>query len=132
SLRKRQLKNRVNQKRPNRITWASRIPGTLCQADRDFGKRSQTCCRKVQQLWARSSCSPELEAHSESYETDWKRTNRPISSVDPFLSYNFRASLCSWRADRGCEWVAIVKDSLLSDHLHGVRADGSHAFQPAR
>ena len=87
---------------------------------------------KVQQLWARSSCSPELEAHIESYETDWKRTNRPISSVDPFLSYNFRASLCSWRADRGCEWVAIVKNSLLSDRLHGVRADGSHAFQPAR
>src|SRR5262249_42099182 len=86
---------------------------------------------KVQQLGARRPRSPELKAHSESYETDWKRTNRPISSVDPLLSYNFRASLCSWRAYRSCEWVAIVKNSLLSDRLHGVRADCSDAFQPA-
>ena len=34
--------------------------------------------------------------------------------------------------DRGGERLAIAENSFASDRLHGIRAHGSHAFQPAR
>ena len=83
-------------------------------------------------LQARSLCSAELKALCENYETVWKRTSWPISSVDSFFSYGFRAPLCSCCADRGRERLAIAENSFAGDRLHGIRAHGSHAFQPGR
>ena len=74
--------------------------------------------------------SPELNS-ARQYETAWERTSCPISSVDSFFSYDFRASLCACSAGRGGERLAIAENSFAGDRLHGIRAHGSHAFQPA-
>ena len=88
--------------------------------------------QRCQQLQAGSLCSSELKALCEKYETIWDRTTWPISPVDSFFSYNFRAPLCSCCADRGGERLAIAENSFAGDRLHGIRAHGSHAFQPGR
>ena len=79
-----------------------------------------------------SVCSSELSALCENYETVWDRTHWPISSVDSFFSYDFRAPLCSGSADRGGERLALAENYFAGDRLHGLRANGSHAFQSAR
>ena len=88
--------------------------------------------QRCPQLQAGSVCLPELKALCENYEPVWKRTDWPISSVDSFFSYDFRAPLCSCSADRGGERLAIAENSFTGDRLHGIRTHGSHAFQPGR
>ena len=58
------------------------------------------------------------KALCEKYDTVWKRTHWPISSVDSFFSYGFRAPLCSCRADRSRERLAIAENSFAGDRLH--------------
>ena len=72
------------------------------------------------------------KTRSENMRPFWHRTHWPISSVNSFFSYDFRAPLCSCCADRGRERLAIAQNSFAGDRVHGVRAHGSHAFQPAR
>ena len=93
--------------------------------------REDALNRVAGKLQAGSVCSPELKLPGK-YETIWDRINWPISSVDSFFSYDFRAAVCSRCADRGGERLAIAENSFASDCLHGIRAHGSHAFQPAR
>src|SRR5262249_10685812 len=91
-------------------------------------ERSGRRCRELQ---TGSQVSPELKLLPK-HDTSRKRTNWPISPVDSFFSYDFRAPLCSCCADRGCKRVAIAENSFASDRVYGVRADGSNALQPAR
>ena len=87
---------------------------------------------KGRQLQTRSLCSPELKPLCENYEKVWKRTGGTIPSVDSFFSYDFRVAVCSCCAGRSRERLAIAENFFAGDCLHGVRAHGSHAFQPAR
>ena len=60
------------------------------------------------------------------------RTNYPLFAFDPLFAHDFCAAVCSWRAHRGRQWLAINPNSFASHRLHGLCAHRSHALQPAR
>ncbi len=93
---------------------------------------ARRCFDKVASNYRLAACVFGTKNSLRKYETIWDRTHWPISSVDSFFSYDFRAPLCSCCADRGGERLAIAENSFAGDRLHGVRAHGSHAFQSGR
>ena len=107
------------------------MTGIAVPAGPEFGNHLQNVAGKCDN-YRLAACVLRTKSSLRDYETVWNRTNWPISSVDSFFSYDFRAPLCSCSADRGGERLAIAENSFASDRLHGVRAHGSHAFQPAR
>ena len=97
----------------------------------DFDNHWQYLAGETRQPQTGSVWSREQKL-SECYGTVWKRVTQPISPVDSFFAHDFRAPLCSRRAYRSRGRMAIAENYFASDRLHGVRAHGSHAFQPAR
>src|SRR5439155_23318971 len=107
------------------------IPGSPRYPLPNFQKQLQYLAAKTRQLQTSTVWSPEPK-FSEYSGTVSKRVTKPISPVDSFFAHDFRAPLCSRRAYRGRGRMAIAENYFASDRLHGVRAHGSHAFQPAR